>query len=98
VKDIKEFIHIKDPRWLYQYPIVSAHTHCDQLCLEAAAVAVCITASGDGLQSTVFAQNILQEHGVYIDGTEVVFQNADVHALFQKIGGIFADEGCFSGA
>ena len=48
-----------------------------------------ITSSGDHLQLTLLSTQFVQHQHVHIDGTEVIFQNADVQSLIHQVLCIF---------
>ena len=98
MEGVKELIHIKDSGWFYDDTVVTAHSHGDQLCLKSPSVTVRITAPGNHLQLTVVSHQILKQHHIHIYCPEIIFQDTDVHAFFQKIGGIFFYKCCLSGS
>ena len=98
MEGVKELIHIKDSGWFYDDTVVTAHSHGDQLCLKSPSVTVRITAPGNHLQLTVVSHQILKQHHIHIHCPEIIFQDPDVHAFFQKIGGIFFYKCCLSGS
>ena len=90
LQGIEEFIPIIDPGGLHQYPIKAAHTHGDQLRLEAASVAVLVAAARDHLQLAVFSLQILEQHQIHVDCSEIIFQYSDMISLFYQPSGIGA--------
>ena len=93
---IKKLVHIKDAAGLHHHPVEPAHGHGNELGAHPALVGVAVAPAADGLKVAAGAQKVLHQHRVHIHGPKVVFQNADVVALFHQIPDIPAQEGGFS--
>ena len=57
---IKEFIHIVYTGWFHQYPIIPAHSHCDQLRAKSPPVCFPVASTGDHLQLALIPHQFLQ--------------------------------------
>ena len=93
---VKELVHIKDAAGLHHHPVEPAHGHGNELGAHPALVGVAVAPAADGLKVAAGAQKVLHQHRVHIHGPKVVFQNADVVALFHQIPDIPAQKGGLS--
>ena len=71
------------------------HTKGNQLRFKAAFVAGRVITAGYHFHLAAVALEVLQHHPVNIDCPEVVFEDGDLLALCEQVGGILADEGGF---
>ncbi|CCY97405.1 unknown [Ruminococcus sp. CAG:17] len=98
MEGVKKLIHIKDSGWFHDHTVITAHSHGDQFCLKSTSVTVRVTSTRNHLQLTVVSHQILKQHHIHIYCPEIIFQDTDVHAFFQKIGGIFFYKCCLPGS
>jgi len=89
MKCIKEIIYIEDSGRFDQNSVVTTHSHCDQFCFETSSVTVFIAATGHHFQLTVLTFQLTKKHHIHIDGSEIIFKDADVLSLLHQITGIF---------
>ena len=84
-QDVVELVHIKDAAWLNDHPVKAAHRHRDQLGPHAALMGVAVAAAADRFDVAALPDEVLQQHGIYIHRTEIIFQNTDIVSLLDKI-------------
>ena len=98
MENIKEFVHIKDAGRLDQDTVKMLHTERDELCPEASAVTMCITAAGDHFELAVFAFELLQQRHIRVDRAEIIFKDRNALAAVDEMPCIFEQERRFPGS
>ena len=91
-QSVKKFIHIENAGGLHQHPVVTAHAHRDKLRLEASPVTVLIAAPGNHLQLAMLSLQILEQHHVHVNCTEIILQNPDIFPFSHKVLRIISDK------
>ena len=96
MKCVEKLIHVKNTRWLYQNPVKSLHSHCNEFCLKTPFMTVGVTSTRNHLKLTVVTKYILQKHCINIDGTVIIFKDSYFKTFICEMFHIFSDKSCLA--